>query len=206
MPASGPVKTQVLGSETEAKKQAAVRVKEDMNYRITVKMPEYRMEHEKLAWSLSIAGSGFKKIYKDEGKGRQVAVFIPAEDLIVPYGASSLEDAERITHVMRKSRPDLRRLQVSGFYRDVDLGEPQPVQDEVEEKKAKESGMDYNMDNRYQLLEIDCYIDLPGYEEEIPLPYVVTIDRGTSTVLGVGLNWIEGDEQRLRRKHYIHYG
>lgn len=207
MPASGPVKTELLGKETDEALAAAARVKEDMNYRITVKMPEYRMEHEKLGWALSITGSAFKKVYYDEGLGREVAIFIPAEDLVVPYGTSTLEAAERITHVMRKNKAELRRLQVNGFYRDVDLGDPVPIRDEAEEKKAKESGYDLNNDDRYQLLEIDCYMELPGTEDkyDFPMPYVITIDRGTHKVLGIRRNWIESDPNALRRKHYVHY-
>lgn len=205
LPASGPVRTQVVGKETPQTMEAAARVEEDMNFRLTQEMVEYRPEHEKLGWHLPIAGSGFKKVYFDPSLRRQVAMFIPAEDLVVPYGASSLETAERITHVMRKTDNEMRRLQVSKFYRDIDLDEPPEDIDEIEDKKAKEQGVVAHADNRYRVLEMHVYLDLPGYEEDIPLPYIVTIEKHNQAILSIRRNWLEEDTLKLARKHFVHY-
>jgi len=213
-PAAGPVRTKIIGKETPEKKEASVRVEEDMNYELTEVMREYRPEHERLLISLCLAGNAFKKIYFDPAMDRQVAVYIPAEDIVVPYGASSLESAERVTHRMRKTENELRRLQVAGFYRDVELGEPMQVMDEVEKQKATEQGFSATMDDRYQILEMHVNIDLPGYEDVdddnnetgIALPYVVTIDKGTSTILAIRRNWLEDDKLKARRQHFVHYG
>ena len=187
-PAAGPVKTQIIGKETKENVEASQRVKEDMNFQLTENMPEYRPEHERMLWGLGLAGNAFKKVYYDPSLERQVALFVPAEDIVVPYGASSLETAERVTHVMRKSKNDLRKLQNAGFYRDIELGEPSHEIEEVEKKIAEKMGFDATTDNRYKLLEMHVNIDLEGYEDEdeegeltgIALPYVVTIDRSTT--------------------------
>jgi len=212
-PSAGPVKTQIVGKVTAEKTSAADRVAEDMNWRLTEQMPEYRPEHEKLLWSLALAGSAFKKIYFDPALGRQVAVFVPAEDIIVPYGVSSLENAPRVTHVMRKTENDVKKLQASGLYRDVDLPEPQNVLDDIEKKKAEEMGMTATMDHRYKIFEVHCDLDLPGYEDEdsdgeptgIALPYVVTIEKQSNTILSIRRNYYEEDILKLKRQHFVHY-
>ena len=212
-PAQGPVKTHILGKETPEKKKAAERVQEDMNYQLTDVMTEYRPETERMLWGLGLAGNAFKKVYEDPHLGRQVAMYVPAEDIVVPYGASDLESAERVTHVMRKTENELRVLQINGFYRDVDLGDPVNVLDEVEKKIAEKLGFRATSDDRYKILEIQTNLDLPGYEHEddegqtgIHLPYVVSIEKGTSTVLAIRRNWKEGDDTHQKRKHLVHYG
>jgi hypothetical protein len=213
-PAQGPVKTHILGKETPAKKESAERVQEDMNYELTEVMTEYRPETERMLWGLGLAGNAFKKVYEDENLGRQVSMYVPAEDLIVPYGASDLESAERITHVMRKNENELRTLQVNGFYRDVDLGEPANVLDEVEKKIAEKLGFRATTDSRYKILEIQVNLDLPGYEHTdkdgdktgIALPYIVTIEKSSQEVLSIRRNWKEGDEKHQKRKHFVHFG
>ena len=211
-PAMGPVKTQIVGAIDKLKEEAASRVRDDMNYRLTEEMTEYRPEHEKLLWALPLAGSAFKKAYYDPTLGRQVAMFVPAEDMIVPYGASSLETAERVTHVMRKTKNEMRKLQVAGFYCDVDLGDPQSVLDDIEKQKEKDEGYVGNMDNRFRVLEMHVELDLAGYEDEkkgektgIALPYVVTIEKGTATILSIRRNWYEDDTLKLKRNHFVHY-
>ena len=212
-PAAGPVKTQIIGKETPTKKESAVRVQEDMNYQLTEKMPEYRPEHERMLWGLGLAGNAFKKVYYDPSLERQVSMYVPAEDLIVPYGAASLEQAERVTHVMRKTENELRRLQVAGFYLDVDLGEPENSLDEVEKKIAEKLGFRATTDSRYKLLEINVNLDLPGYEHEedgeqtgIGLPYVITIEKGSQKVLSIRRNWEPDDKTHTKRQHFVHYG
>lgn len=212
-PAEGPVMTKIIGKETQEMKESAGRVRHDMNYELTEKMPEYRPETERTMWGLGLAGNAFKKVYEDPNLGRQVAVFVPAEDVVVPYGASSLESAERITHVMRKSENELRKLQVAGFYRDVDLGEPENTIDEVEKKIAEKMGFRATSDDRYKLLEMHVNYDLPGFEHEkdgeetgIALPYVITIEKGTSKILSIRRNWKEKDKKNLKRQHFVHYG
>jgi len=212
-PAMGPVKTVVIGKETQEKKDASVRVAADMNYELTEVMREYRPEHERMLISLCLSGNAFKKIYFDPSLNRQTAVFIPAEDIVVPYGATNLEQAERVTHRMRKTENEMRRLQVAGFYRDVDLGAPVMVLDEVEKQKAKDQGFNASVDSRFQILEMHVDLDLEGYEDEkdgeltgIALPYVVTIEKGTNTVLAVRRNWLEEDKLKFRRQHFVHYG
>ena len=211
-PAMGPVKTKIIGKETPETEEAAARVQEDMNYQLTEVMTEYRPEHEKLLWSLPITGSAFKKVYYDPSKGRQVAVFIPAEDLVVPYGASNLETAERVTHIMRKTKNDVVKLQNSGFYRDVDLGDPGYELDDVEKQKAEEDGMSAIQDDRFRILEMHVELDLEGYEHKedgketgIALPYVVTVEKQTGTILAIRRNWYEGDKLHLKRQHFVHY-
>ncbi len=212
-PAAGPVKTQILGEDTPAKEEASTRVREDMNYQLTEVMLEYRPEHEKLLWNLPIAGSAFKKVYFDPSLGRQVAMFIPAEDIVVPYGASNLERAERVTHVMRKTENEVLKLQEAGFYCDVDLGEPSSELDDIEKQKAEEMGMSAVQDERFRILEMHVDLDLEGYEHEdedgektgIALPYVVTVEKGTQKVLAIRRNWYEGDELHMKRQHFVHY-
>ena len=206
-PAQGPVKTQIIGAIDKLKEDAAERVRADMNYRLTEEMPEYRSEHERMLYNLGLAGSAFKKVYPDPTLGRQVSIFIPAEDLIIPYGASNIRTAERVTHVMRKTKNDIRKLQVAGFYRDVEMGEPQMFTTDIEKKKAEDQGYELNDDNRYQLLEMCVDYDMPGYEDDdgIALPYVVTIDRGTTKVLSIRRNWNENDKLKLRRQHFVQY-
>ena len=212
-PAAGPVKTKIIGKETPEKKKAAERVQEDMNYQLTEVMVEYRPEHERMLWGLGLAGNAFKKVYVDLQLDRQVSMYVPAEDVVVPYGASSLESAERVTHVMRKTPNEVRRLQHEGFYRDVDLGEPVQVMDEVEKKIAEKLGFRATEDNRFKLLEMHVEIDLKGYEHKddkgeptgIALPYVVTIEKGTGEVLAIRRNWRPNDRTHQKRQHFVHY-
>jgi hypothetical protein len=213
-PAQGPVKTQIIGKETTDKKDAAERVKDDMNYQLTDVMVEYRPEHERLLWGLGLAGNAFKKVYYDPHLERQVAMFVPAEDIVVPYGASSIESAERVTHVMRKTENELRRLQLAGFYRDIDLGEPNNVLDEVEKKIAEKLGFRATSDDRYKVLEMHVDLDLEGYEHKgeddkptgMALPYVVTIEKGSNQILAIRRNWEPDDETYQKRHHFVHYG
>lgn len=213
-PAMGPVKTQIIGKETQEKKEAAVRVRDDMNYQLTERMVEYRPEHERMLWGLGLAGNAFKKVYFDPALDRQVSVFVPAEDIVVPYGASSLETAERVTHVMRKTANEMRKLQVAGFYADVELSEPQDTFDEVEKKIAEKMGFQATSDDRYKILEMHVDLDLPGYEDKdedgeptgIALPYVVTIEKQTQTILAIRRNWHPDDETKQKRQHFVHYG
>ena len=206
-PAQGPVKTEIIGAIDRLKEDAADRVKDDMNFKLTEGMPEYRPEHERMLYSLGLAGSAFKKVYYDEPMGRPVAMFIPAEDVIIPYGASSAMTAERVTHIMRKTKNDIRKLQVSGFYLDIDLGEPMAFYTDVEKKKAEDQGYNLSDDERYQIFEIHVDYDMPGYEDEdgIALPYVVTIERGTQEVLSIRRNWEENDKKKLKRQHFVQY-
>jgi hypothetical protein len=212
-PAAGPVKTVIIGKDTPEKEEASMRVRADMNYQLTEVMYEYRPEHEKMLWNLPIAGSAFKKVYYDPSKGRQMAVFIPAEDIVVPYGASNLETAERVTHVMRKTENEVLKLIDAGFYRDVELGEPSYQLDDIEKQKAEEMGMSAIDDERYRMLEMHVDLDLKGYEDKnkkdeptgIALPYVVTIEKGTRKVLAIRRNWYEGDKLHLKRQHFVHY-
>ena len=212
-PAAGPVKTQILGKDTPIKEEASTRVREDMNYQLTEVMVEYRPEHEKLLWNLPLSGSAFKKVYYDPSIGRQVAMFIPAEDIVVPYGASNLERAERVTHVMRKTENEIIKLQEAGFYSDVDLGEPSSELDDIEKQKAEETGMSAVQDDRYRILEMHVDLDLKGYEHKdkngemtgIALPYVVTVEKATTKILAIRRNWYEDDELHIKRQHFVHY-
>jgi len=206
-PAQGPVKTEIIGAIDRLKEEAAERVKDDMNYKLTEGMPEYRPEHERMLYSLGLAGAAFKKVYYDPTMGRQASIFIPAEDVIIPYGASSAMTSERVTHIMRKTKNDIRKLQVSGFYVDEDLGDPLQFYTDVEKKKAEDQGYNLSDDDRYQIYEIHVDYDLPGYEDEdgIALPYVVTLERGTTKILAIRRNWNEDDEHRLKRQHFVQY-
>lgn len=207
-PAAGPVRTKIIGVEDKDKEEASNRVKADMNYELTERMVEYRPEHERLLYSLGLAGSAFKKVYFDPNINRQVALYIPAEDVVVPYGASTIESAERVTHVMRKTKNELKKLQAGGFYRDVELGEPQTFHTDIEERKAEEGGYSLTDDDRYSLYEIHADLVIEGVDEdddEIAKPYVVTIERGSNEVLAIRRNWDEEDDLMLKRQHFVHY-
>jgi hypothetical protein len=212
-PAQGPVKTEIIGAIDRLKEEAADRVRDDMNYQLTEVMPEYRPEHERMLYSLGLAGSAFKKVYFDPGMQRQTAVFIPAEDLIIPYGASSILNAERVTHVMRKTKNDIRKLQAAGFYRDLDLGEPQAIYNDIEKKKAEDQGFSLTSDDRYQIYEVCVDYVVPGFDggtednedDAIAIPYIITIDRGTQNVLAIRRNWNPDDPAKLKRNHFVQY-
>jgi hypothetical protein len=213
-PAAGPVKIEIIGRETPEKKDAAERVKEDMNYQLTDVMKEYRPEHERMLWGLGLSGNAFKKVYYDPNLERQASIFVPAEDIVVPYGASNIETSERVTHVMRKTKNELIKLQVAGFYREVDLGDPVNALDEVEKKIAEKMGFRATSDDRFKLLEMHVSLDLPGHEHKddkgkltgIALPYVVTIEKGTNNVLAIRRNWEPTDDTHAKRNHFVHYG
>ena len=212
-PAKGPVRTQIVGRDTPEKKDAAARVEEDMNYQLTEKMPEYRAEHEKMLWNLPSAGSAFKKVYYDPSLERPVAMFIPAEDIILPYGVSEINTCFRITHKMRKTKNDLLKLMNAGFYRDIELGEPDKFTSDIQQSKDKETGFSATYDDRFELYESHVDLDIPGYEDVddegkptgIALPYVVTMLRGTNQVLAIRRNWKEDDPLKLKRHHFVHY-
>ena len=208
LPAAGPVKTQIIGKETPEKKDSAERVQNDMNYQIMDKMTEFRPETERMLWGLGLSGNAFKKVYFDPALNRQTSVFVPAEDLVVPYGAANLQTAQRVTHVMRKTKNELTRLMVAGFYREVDLGEPAVVLDEVEKKIAEKMGFNATSDDRYKILEMQVDLDLPGYEDKdgIALPYIVTIEKNTYQILSIRRNWRPEDETKQKRNHFVHYG
>ena len=212
-PAAGPVKTLIIGKETPEKKDAALRVQDDMNYQLTDVMTEYRPEHERMIWGLGLSGNAFKKVYFDPALNRQVSMFIPAEDIVVPYGASSLEQSPRVTHVMRKTENEVKRLQHAGFYRDIDLGDASSSLDEVEKKIAEKMGFRATTDDRYKLLEMHVDLDLEGFEDEedgestgIALPYVVTIDKDSEIILSIRRNWRPEDDTHQKRNHFVHYG
>jgi len=213
-PAQGPVKTLIIGKETPDKKKSAERVQDDMNYQLTEEMPEYRPETERMLWGLGLSGNAFKKVYFDPSLNRQVAMYVPAEDVVVPYGASDLQSSPRITHVMRKTENELRKLQVDGFYLDVDLGDPVGTLDEVEKTIAEKLGFRATTDDRFKVLEIHVDLDLKGFEHKgeddeetgIALPYVVTIEHGTSKVLAIRRNWEPDDDTYQKRQHFVHYG
>jgi hypothetical protein len=206
-PAAGPVRVKIIGVEDKDKEEAANRVKADMNYELTERMVEYRPEHERLLYSLGLAGSAFKKVYFDPNLGRQVAIYIPAEDVVVPYGASHIETAERVTHIMRKTKNELRRLQAGGFYRDVELGEPQPYHTDIEKRKAEEGGYSLTDDDRFSLYEVHADLVIEGVDDEDDLakPYVVTLERGTNEILAIRRNWNPDDKLQLKRQHFVHY-
>ena len=212
-PAAGPVKTTIVGKETQEKKDAAERVADDMNYQLTDVMQEFRPEHERMLWGLGLSGNAFKKVYYDPSIGRQVSMFVPAEDLVVPYGATDLASSPRVTHVMRKTPNEVKKLQYAGFWRDVELPEPVNSLDEVEKKIAEKMGFRATSDDRYKILEMQVDLDLPGYEDEedgeatgIALPYIITLDKANSTVLAIRRNWRPEDEHHKKRSHFVHYG
>ena len=213
-PAAGPVKTQIIGKETPQKKEAATRVQDDMNYELTDVMTEFRPEHERMIWGLGLSGNAFKKVYFDPTLNRQTSIFVPAEDIIVPYGASSLQNSPRVTHVMRKTKNELARLVHDGFYIDEELGEPSTSLDEVEKKIAEKMGFKATTDDRYKIYEVHVDLDIAGFEDcdedgeptGIALPYIVTIDKETTTVLAVRRNWRPEDKTQQKRNHFVHYG
>ena len=213
-PAAGPVKTLIIGKETPEKKAASERVRDDMNYQLTDAMPEYRPETERMLWGLGLAGNAFKKVYYDPALQRQVALYVPAEDIVVPYGVSDLASSPRVTHVMRKTENELRKLQENGFYRDVELGDPVNSLDEVEKKIAEKMGFRASTDDRFKILEMHVDLDLPGFEDKnddgestgVALPYVVTIEKGTSNVLAIRRNYQPDDKTKQKRQHFVHYG
>jgi hypothetical protein len=212
-PAQGPVKTQIIGEITKKNEESAERVRDDMNYRLTDEMIEYRPEHERMLYSLGLAGAAFKKVYYDPSLERQIAAYIQAEDMIIPYGAANVYTAERVTHVMRKTENDINKLMAAGFYRHTELGEPVRIFTDIEKKKAEEQGYTLTDDDRYQVLEIHVDWNLKGYEDKddegeetgIGLPYVITIERGTATVLSIRRNWDESDRRKLKRQHFVQY-
>ena len=206
-PASGPVKTEIMGAIDRLKMEAAQRVGNHMNYYLTEKMPEYRPEHERLLLNLGLIGTAFKKVYPDQNLGRPVSMYVGAEDLIMPYGSSGVMHCERVTHMMRKTKNEIHRLQVAGFYRDIDLGEPMHIETDIEKKKADEAGYSMTDDDRYHLAEVHVDCVMPGDEhpDEIALPYVITIERGTRKVLSIRRNWKKGDKKYLKRQHFVQY-
>jgi hypothetical protein len=212
-PAQGPVRTKILGKQTPEKQEAAVRVEFDMNYELTEVMREFRPEHERMLWSLPATGSAFKKVYYDPSLGRQVSMFIPAEDIILPYGATDLDTCYRVTHTMRKTKNEIVKLQKAGFYRDVELPDPSKEQTNIQKAKDKETGFSDLNDERYIIFECHVDLDLEGYQDKdddgeetgIALPYVVTLIKGTNEVLAVRRNWKEDDDLRLKRQHFVHY-
>lgn len=209
-PARGPVKTKIIGKETPEKKEAAVRVQDDMNFELTEVMKEYRPEHERMLWSLPATGSAFKKVYYDPNLGRQVSMFVPAEDIILPYGTTDMDTCRRLTHVMRKSKNELLKLQAAGFYREVELGDPDKNKSDIQQAKDKETGFSDLNDDRFTLMEVHVDLHIPDdpygeKENEIAVPYVVTLIRGTNTILSVYRNWNEDDPLKLKRQHFVHY-
>jgi hypothetical protein len=214
-PAQGPVRTKIVGKETPEKKEAAQRVQEDMNFQLTEVMQEFRPEHERMLWSLPATGSAFKKVYFDPNIGRQTSVFIPAEDILLPYGTSDIQSCYRVTHVMRKTENEIKKLQQAGFYRDVDIGSPDKHIDEINKAKDKETGFADLNDERYTLYESHVELvvkgdpraaaDEDGEEVKIALPYVLTYIRGNNTVLALRRNWGEDDDLHLKRQHFVHY-
>ena len=213
-PAAGPVRGEIVGKETPEKKDAMSRVVDDMNHELVDVMTEFRPEHERMLWGVGLSGNGFKKVYVDPGLDRQISMYVPADDLVVPYGASSLEQADRITHVMRKTENELIRLQVDGFYRNVDLGTPNNTFDEIERKIAEKLGFRATTDDRYKILEMHVNLDLEGYEHTdktgeptgLALPYVVTIEKSSATILSIRRNWDPDDKTNQKRQHFVHYG
>ena len=213
-PAQGPVKAKIVGKDDPDTMKAAKRVVEDMNYQLTEKMVEFRPEHEKMLWSLALAGAAFKKVYFDPSKNRQVSMFVPAEDLYIPYGASDARTAERLTHVTRKTKNDIRKLQYAEFYRDIDLGEPSKDLDDIQQRKDETSGYKATYDSRYKLLEMQVELALVGYEDideetgeetGIALPYIVTIESSSQAVLSIRRNWDEHDPLRQAKQHFVQY-
>jgi len=212
-PAAGPVKTKIIGLDTPEVKEAAVRVEDDMNFELTETMAEFRPEHERMLWSLPATGSAFKKVYYDPSLGRQVSMFIPAEDILLPYGTTDLDTCHRITHIMRKTKNEIIKLQQAGFYCDIDLPDAPKDRTDIQKAKDKETGFNDLNDDRYTLYECHVDLDLEGYEDKddsgektgIMLPYVVTLIKGTNDVLSIRRNWLEDDPLRLKRQHFVHY-
>ena len=212
-PAQGPVLSKIIGKETPETREIATNVQDDMNHELTDVMKEYRPEHERMLWSLPATGSAFKKVYFDPNLGRQVSVFVPAEDIILPYGATDMDTCHRITHVMRKTKNDILKLQAAGFYLDVELPDPPRHRDDIKQAKDHETGFSDLNDDRYTLYECHVDLDLDGFQDVdedgtetgIAHPYVVTLIRGTNTILSIRRNWKEGDALKLKRQHFVHY-
>ena len=209
-PAQGPVKTKIIGRETPEVKEAAIRVEDDMNFELTEVMKEFRPEHERMLWSLPATGSAFKKVYYDPSLGRQVSMFVPAEDIILPYGTTDMDTCYRLTHVMRKTKNDIVKLQAAGFYCDCELGDPDKNRTDIQKAKDKETGFSDLNDDRFTLYEVhaDLYIKEDKYNDndaEIAVPYVVTLIKGTNQILSVYRNWNEDDQLKLKRQHFVHY-
>lgn len=209
-PAHGPVKTQVIGKQTHDKLAAAERVKDDMNWRLTDEMPEYRVEHERLLWSLPIAGSAFKKVYEDPSFGRQASMFVPAEDVVVNYGASDLNSAERITHVMRRSKNWIERMIATGAYYDEPVGDPVISTDETQQAKDKILGVDGANSDQHTILEIMLDLNIEPTkdkddEQAYDWPYVVTVNKSTNKLMAIRRNWKKDDPLKRKLQHFVHY-
>ena len=213
-PAQGPVRTKLVGKITTDKTKQAQRVQDYLNYLLTHEMSEYRTETEKMLFSLPLAGSAFRKVYFDPNLDRPSSIFVPAEDVVVNYGASDLETCDRATHVMRKSSNDVRKMQVAGFYRDIEIPESDEGQSDIRKKYDEMTGESktYNYDDRHTILEMQVNLDLDGYEDMvdgnksgIALPYVVSIDYPSGIVLSIRRNYYEDDPKKLRRMHFVHY-
>ena len=213
-PAQGPVRTKIVGKLTDEKTKQAGRVQDYLNYLLTHEMSEYRTETEKMLFSLPLAGSAFRKVYYDPNLERPASIFVPAEDVVVNYGASDLETCQRATHVMHKSSNEVRKMQVAGFYRDIDIPEPADNQSDIRKKYDEMTGESrtYNYDDRHTILEMQVDLDLEGYEDMaggkqtgIALPYVVSIDYPSGQVLSVRRNYFQDDPKKLRRMHFVHY-
>jgi len=215
LPAEGPVRVQILGDVTAEKQDQANRVKDFMNYQIMDQMKEYEPEFDQMLFYLPLSGSAFKKVYYDDLLGRAVSKFIPAEDIVVPYSANSLDDAEAVIHLVKISKNDLRKQQVAGFYKDIDLGEPAVKEDPLKEKELQLEGISQNgQDEIYTLLEMHVNLDLPGYEDINPedgeptgikLPYVVTIDESTNKILSIRRNYAANDPLKKRINYFVHF-
>ena len=213
-PAGGPVKTSIVGKMTDEKEKQAHRVQDYLNYLLTEQMTEYRSETEKMLFSLPLAGSAFRKVYYDPNMERPCSMFVPSEDFVVSYGASDLSTCERSTHIMKRSPNDVRKLQVSGFYKDIEIQAASPDIDRVEEKYNTLTGdnTSYEYDSRHTILEMHVNLDLVGFEDTdkgeptgIQLPYVVSIDQGSREILSIRRNWYEGDSLKAKREHFVHY-
>ncbi len=214
-PAAGPVRTKIVGNIDSAKEKQSQRVQDYLNYLLTYEMTEYRSETEKMLFSLPLAGSAFRKVYFDPTLNRPSGIFVPAEDVVVNYGASDLETCERATHVMKKSSNDIRKMQVSGFYRDIELPDATPSSSDITKKYNEMTGESesYDYDTRHTILEMQVDLDLKGFEDKdangqdtgIALPYVVTIDSPSGIILSIRRNYYEDDQAKLRRMHFVHY-
>ena len=213
-PAGGPVRTKIVGKTTPERERQAQRVKEDLNYFLTEKISDYRSEHERMLFALPLSGAAFKKVYYDPTLGRPSSIYVPAEEFVVPYGASDLMTSPRYTHIMRKNENEIRKLQVIGFYRDIDLSTPVPDRNDIQRTKDKLSGEEQiDTDDRHILLEIHVDLDVPGYEDigkdgeptGIALPYVVTVEKSTGTILSIYRNWNQDDPLKLKRQHFVQY-
>jgi hypothetical protein len=216
-PAQGPVRSKIIGKDTPETREIAANVEDDMNYELTEVMSEYRSEHERMLWSLPATGSAFKKVYYDPSLGRQVSMFIPAEDMLLPYGATDLDTCHRVTHVMRKTKNEILKLQQAGFYLDIELPDAPKDRTDIQKAKDKETGFNDLNDDRYTIYECHVDLNLEGYEDMtededgeeeetgIMLPYVVTIIKGSNDILSIRRNWKEDDDLRLKRQHFVHY-